>query len=160
MGDDEEQLADVLRQLRKQRGVTQEQLAAACDLSSGFIGEVETGRRSMGPKTLEAVVQALDLTTLESARLYRAAGYATLHRWVKRPARAMSDEELGHAIIDGLAALSDTIQAVAQQQIETNELLKQFVALSDPLSKQQADTVAVLKEFASSLAKQPNQRVE
>ncbi len=48
-----------LRQLRKDRGLTQEALAQACDLSLVFLQNLEAGRRWVSPATVAALATSL-----------------------------------------------------------------------------------------------------
>jgi DNA-binding XRE family transcriptional regulator len=45
--------------LRKHRGLTQAELAAAAGVSQGCLAELETGRKSGAPDTLKALARAL-----------------------------------------------------------------------------------------------------
>ena len=62
-------LGDRLRELRKERGLSQERLGDHSGLSGKFIGEVERGEKSISIDSLYHVSQALaiplhDLTTM------------------------------------------------------------------------------------------------
>lgn len=52
-------LAKRIRRLRKQKGLTQEQLAEKVRVSTTHVGLVETGKRKFGLKTLKKVASAL-----------------------------------------------------------------------------------------------------
>jgi DNA-binding XRE family transcriptional regulator len=45
--------------LRKHRGLTQAELAAAAGVSQGYVAELEAGRKSGAPETLKALARAL-----------------------------------------------------------------------------------------------------
>jgi DNA-binding XRE family transcriptional regulator len=45
--------------LRKHRGFTQAELAAAAGVSQGYVAELEAGRKSGAPETLKALARAL-----------------------------------------------------------------------------------------------------
>jgi DNA-binding XRE family transcriptional regulator len=45
--------------LRKHRGLTQAELAAAAGVSQGYVAELEAGRKSGAPDTLKALARAL-----------------------------------------------------------------------------------------------------
>lgn len=45
--------------LRKHRGLTQTELAAAAGVSQGYVAELEAGRKSGAPDTLKALARAL-----------------------------------------------------------------------------------------------------
>lgn len=48
-----------LQRVRKQAGLTQEELADKCSLSTTFIGLLETGRRKPSFKSLQKIASAL-----------------------------------------------------------------------------------------------------
>lgn len=52
-------LAKRIRKLRKQQGLTQEQLAEKVHVSTTHVGLVETGKRKFGLKTLQKVANVL-----------------------------------------------------------------------------------------------------
>lgn len=52
-------LANRIRRLRKQQGLTQEQLAEKVHVSTTHVGLVETGKRKFGLKTLQRVSNVL-----------------------------------------------------------------------------------------------------
>lgn len=49
-----------IRNLRKSRGWSQEELASRCKLHTTYIGQVERGEKSITIKNLERIVQALN----------------------------------------------------------------------------------------------------
>ncbi len=54
-----------LRQLRKQQGLTQEQLAVAADVSSSTVYHIEAGKVRPRPSIVRRLARALDVSTLE-----------------------------------------------------------------------------------------------
>lgn len=67
-------VATVIRELRRQHGVTQEQLADAAGLDRTYISGVERAARNITLDSLEQIVMALDIslcdfTTLVSKHL-------------------------------------------------------------------------------------------
>ena len=52
-------LANRIRRLRKQKDLTQEQLAEKVHVSTTHVGLVETGKRKFGLKTLQKVANVL-----------------------------------------------------------------------------------------------------
>lgn len=52
-------LANRIRKLRKQKDLTQEQLAEKVHVSTTHVGLVETGKRKFGLKTLQKVANVL-----------------------------------------------------------------------------------------------------
>jgi XRE family transcriptional regulator, regulator of sulfur utilization len=68
-------LGEELRELRKQRGFSQELLADKADLHRNFIGLVERGQRNVTLTTLEMLAAALRMSVSELiARTERRAG--------------------------------------------------------------------------------------
>ena len=56
-----EQFSMVLRQLREERGLSQEQLAERADLNRSYLGEVERGRAVPSIVTVSKLAGALDI---------------------------------------------------------------------------------------------------
>lgn len=54
-----EQIGFRIRELRLTRGMTQEQLAEACDLHRTFIGSVERGERNVAVLNLRKIARSL-----------------------------------------------------------------------------------------------------
>ena len=48
-----------IRQIREERGLTQEQLAALADLHRAYIGQIERGEKNIGLVNLEKIAKAL-----------------------------------------------------------------------------------------------------
>lgn len=55
-------LGEQVRRLRKKSGLSQEQLAEACDISTSFLGHIERGTRKMSLETLVVLAEALCVT--------------------------------------------------------------------------------------------------
>lgn len=55
-------LGERVRELRKQAGLTQEELAARASLSANYVGEVERGERNPGAKALFAIARGLSVS--------------------------------------------------------------------------------------------------
>lgn len=60
-----QQLGDRIRELRLGRGLTQEQLAEACDLHRTFIGSVERGERNVAVLNLRRIARSLRIPLTE-----------------------------------------------------------------------------------------------
>jgi transcriptional regulator with XRE-family HTH domain len=54
-----------LRELRKQKGLSQEALALACDLDRTYIGGVERGERNISLLNIQRVADALGISVRE-----------------------------------------------------------------------------------------------
>lgn len=70
--DDDVALADIIRQHRKNRNMTQADFAVLVGLSPSMVGHVEAGTRSLSVENVEQIADRLHLTTDETQRL-RAA---------------------------------------------------------------------------------------
>lgn len=55
-------LADNIRKYRKLNQLSQEELAARCNLHRTYVGSVERGERNVTLKTLETFARALDVS--------------------------------------------------------------------------------------------------
>ena len=56
---------DALRQLRKERGISQEGLALKSGLNRGYYGDVERGERNIALANILKIADALELPTSE-----------------------------------------------------------------------------------------------
>jgi transcriptional regulator with XRE-family HTH domain len=54
-----------IRQIRKERGLSQESLAAICKLDRTYIGGVERGERNVSLRNIDIIARALDVTMSE-----------------------------------------------------------------------------------------------
>lgn len=64
----ERALGDVVREMRRERELTQEALAFACERSPHFISDVERAKYAMSTRTLFAISEALDTRPSEMLR--------------------------------------------------------------------------------------------
>lgn len=62
-------LGNAIRQLREKRGVSQEDLAHASDITTGTLSVIERGRSNPTWGTVKSVAQALDVSLAELAAL-------------------------------------------------------------------------------------------
>ena len=53
--------ADVIKELRKQKGLSQEALALLCDLDRSYIGSVERGERNISLINIYKITLALNI---------------------------------------------------------------------------------------------------
>ena len=58
-----QQFSQALRQLREERGWSQEQLAERADLNRSYLGEVERGRATPSIITVAKLANALEIRT-------------------------------------------------------------------------------------------------
>lgn len=63
----EQRITQRLRQIRLERGLTLEKVAAAADLSPGYLSRVESGRRVPSIGTLVLLARALDVSVADLA---------------------------------------------------------------------------------------------
>lgn len=64
-------LGNVLRDLRKERGFSQQALALECDMDRTYYGGIERGERNPSLKNVYKLCKALKIS---AAELFRAAG--------------------------------------------------------------------------------------
>ncbi|HEY2141377.1 MAG TPA: helix-turn-helix transcriptional regulator [Solirubrobacteraceae bacterium] len=67
-------LAGLLKRLREERGITQEQLAFAADITVSALSRIERGLNSPGWETVGRIAKALDIRLVELAADYERAG--------------------------------------------------------------------------------------
>ena len=67
-----ERFARNVRRLRRERGMTQEQLAQAADIGRPFISRIETGRFSVTLETVGALASALRASPADLIENYAA----------------------------------------------------------------------------------------
>lgn len=60
---DYSELGKRIRKARKQKNLTQEQLAEVCDLSTAHIGHIERGTRALSIESLITISEVLDVST-------------------------------------------------------------------------------------------------
>ncbi len=69
----DQDLAALLRRLREERKVTQEQLAFEAGITASALSRIERGLNSPGWMTVKRIVEALDVTLIELATHLEAA---------------------------------------------------------------------------------------
>lgn len=57
-----ERFGDRVRELRKQRGWSQEEFALQCGLDRTYVGGIERGERNVALRNIERIAATLDLT--------------------------------------------------------------------------------------------------
>jgi len=88
------QIGERLKQLRLRMNLTQEELAIRCDLSKGFISQVERDQSSPSIATLVDILECLGTTLAE---FFREEAHEPVFRY--DDAYDTVDEELGHTIV-------------------------------------------------------------
>jgi transcriptional regulator with XRE-family HTH domain len=66
-----------VRKLRRELGISQEELAARADLHRNYVGSVERGERDIGIGSLAQIVSALGSSLAEFFAPFRQAGRKT-----------------------------------------------------------------------------------
>ena len=61
----QERFGERVRELRKQKGLSQEALALACDLDRSYIGGVERGERNISLINIHKIAEALGVNAKE-----------------------------------------------------------------------------------------------
>jgi transcriptional regulator with XRE-family HTH domain len=69
----DQDLAALLKRLREERKVTQEQLAFDAGITASALSRIERGLNSPGWMTVKRIVEALDVTLIELATHLEAA---------------------------------------------------------------------------------------
>ena len=59
MSDINKEVGFRIREVRQERGLSQEKLAALADLHRAYIGQIERGEKNIGLKNLEKIAKAL-----------------------------------------------------------------------------------------------------
>jgi len=83
-----------IRKYRKARGMTQEQLAEASELSAYFVGSIERGPATVSVRSLEQVARALRVPLRDLFQFSEDVGREDVLREVIEYARGASLEEL------------------------------------------------------------------
>ena len=75
-------LADLVKQARLSKGMTQRELSSALNLSDGYVGHLESGRMRPTVETLKALAAVLGLLCGQPGlgRLYNRRGVRESHR--------------------------------------------------------------------------------
>ena len=88
------QIGEKLKQLRLRTNLTQEELAIRCDLSKGFISQMERDQSSPSIATLVDILECLGTTPAEFFR----DSVPEQVRYREEDAYSSEDEDLGHTI--------------------------------------------------------------
>ena len=65
MADINKKIGQRIRELRQDRGLSQEQLAFEADLHRAYIGQIERGEKNIGVQNLEKIAKALKVSMKE-----------------------------------------------------------------------------------------------
>ena len=63
--DIKEKIGIRLRELRKQKGLSQEKFAFECELDRTYIASIEQGKRNVSIANIEKIAKALDMSVYE-----------------------------------------------------------------------------------------------
>jgi transcriptional regulator with XRE-family HTH domain len=66
-------LLDLLRELRKQKGLTQDQMAKAIGVKQAFVSKYETGERRLDFLDLVAICEVLSISIVKFAERFETA---------------------------------------------------------------------------------------
>lgn len=135
-------LAEKLKQLREQRGMTQKQVAALMGISQQAYGQYESGTRLPKPETLGRIAAALDSTLDEIAQCTDLAAYGV----GDKSASYMKD------FINGAVAQWSSEGAVLKKY---NSLNPKFEALSAAFDTLNDNGQSVAVERVQELAQIP-----
>ncbi|MCL2500928.1 MAG: XRE family transcriptional regulator [Defluviitaleaceae bacterium] len=89
------QIGDKLKRLRLRTHLTQEELAIRCDLSKGFISQIERDQSSPSIATLVDILECMGTTPAE---FFRETAAEPTVRYKQEDAYTVDDEELKHRI--------------------------------------------------------------
>ena len=101
-----------IRAIRKQRGMTQEQLAEAAGIGSTHVSHVENGTTKLSVQTLIAIINALGCSADELLCIEVAAARPALHTWITELVGDCSDAEI--------KLITDTITAMKKSMRQLN----------------------------------------
>jgi len=65
MANIQKQLGNRIRELRTQKGLSQEELSFKCDLHRTYISDIERGARNVSLKNIKVIASALDVSLSE-----------------------------------------------------------------------------------------------
>jgi len=88
-----------IRKIRILSGITQEELALKCNLSQGYINQLEHGKRKYTQKSLELIVEALAVPVIE---LFREEKTEHISEAVKPYKTRRSDNKVLLSLLDDL----------------------------------------------------------
>ncbi|MBI4714630.1 MAG: helix-turn-helix transcriptional regulator [Nitrospirae bacterium] len=96
-----------LRRIRKERGLTQEELALMSGLSQGYINQLESGKRKFTQKTLTVIAEALGLPLI----IFFAEPPATPPGWDSDPPYPSSERPNALEVLQVLESLPPHVAA-------------------------------------------------
>lgn len=103
----------LLRQIRRERGLSQSKLAADCGVSRSYLTRLEKGSRNPPSKPiLERIAEALELGEVEQRELFVSAGYSPPQVSSPQIEDALSMLTAVQNILDDPRASDDDIQAI------------------------------------------------
>jgi transcriptional regulator with XRE-family HTH domain len=114
MSDLRKSVGNRIRDIRKAKGLTQQQLAEQSNLDDAYIGAVERGERNFSIDTLEKIVNALEIQSMELFPVKHSLSAVTI-------ARQKAKDEFA-AMIDNLS--KERIEAILRINEELCRALK------------------------------------
>jgi len=85
----QKQVGSRIRELREAKGLSQEALAAVCELHRTYVGLIERGERNLSLTTVESIAEGLGVPVAE---IFRGQGALSVqqHRQSKKPRTTLS----------------------------------------------------------------------
>lgn len=98
---------EALRGIRKDKGILLLDMARAAGVSPGFLSLVETGKKPIPDRLVNAIVAGLDLSCDQEAKLVEAAALSARDYKISLEAGASKfDRRVAHALQTGFAKMS------------------------------------------------------
>lgn len=110
------EIAERIKQLRAERGLSQRELAAAIGRSDGLVGQIESGKKPMSAEVAELMVKAFRLRGQKAAELRRLAARPspTIEQRVERLEGVIDrlrDQQVGFIDVVTSAPLGEALRA-------------------------------------------------
>ena len=100
-----------IKELRQERGLSQEHLALSADITPAYLGLLERGKRNATVLTIERICMALDITLAEF--------------FAPTKATTTTEDEIGKQILYQLSGLSDEDKQLFLQLIKDAVRIRQ-----------------------------------
>lgn len=137
-----------VRRIRKERGLTQDQLAELAEIDRASLSLIETGRRTPGIETLQKLADALGIEVADFFPRAQPDLFATAPALTLTAMWRATPEQRRRA----LGAASDAEVSAYRQSIDRAlDNLEKFEAGEEGYIEQDQETVAVQKAFLLAL---------